>query len=85
MLIMTADSFLDSTTMPEDTLRVTTPVCLVCGKAGSVRVRRNEYERWVGGELIQRAFPAMPIQAREMLCSGTHPECWDQLFGDDEA
>ena len=34
--------------------------------------------------LIQHAFPEMPMETRELLISGTHPECWDSLYKDED-
>jgi hypothetical protein len=57
------------------------PTCLVCGEAPKVPVRRADLKRWQSGEYLQVAFPEMPPAQREMLQSGTHPECWDVLMG----
>jgi len=37
-----------------------------------------------GEKLAQEAFPYMPAQYREMLISGLCPECWDEIFSDEE-
>lgn len=56
---------------------VHTPNCIRCGESSAVRVPAEAYRRWVAGQPIQVAMPEMSIDAREMLISGTHPECWD--------
>jgi hypothetical protein len=64
--------------MPEipPTTSVRTPACAVCGQATVVRVDSVGLLAWRRGALIQKAFPEMPIEQRELLISGTHPECW---------
>jgi hypothetical protein len=36
------------------------------------------------GQLAQNAFPHMSDGEREMLITGTHPECWEKLFPPEE-
>jgi hypothetical protein len=42
-------------------------------------------ERIENGELIQYAFPTLSAGMREQIISGTHPDCWDAMFADDES
>ena len=63
-----------------DILTITTPPCTWCGKAATVVVLKDHYDRWKAGELIQVAFPEMYENQRELLISGTHPECWDAMW-----
>jgi len=44
---------------------------------------RAAVTRWREGENIQHAFPDMSAGDREVLISGTHPACWDKLFGEE--
>jgi len=55
--------------------------CFHCGKMARVEVPREQYEAWRSGVLAQNAFPQLPPEDREMLISGTHPECWKAMFG----
>ena len=58
--------------------------CVVCGKRHDpVILDAEKYYRWkVDGECIQDVFPdsEMTKDQREILISGTCPECWDVLF-----
>lgn len=36
------------------------------------------------GEPIQVALPDRPSDFREMLITGTHPECWNRIFGEED-
>ena len=56
--------------------------CVVCGRIHEpVILDAEKFYRWkVGGEHIQDVFPEMTKDQREILISGTCPECWDVLF-----
>ena len=58
-------------------------VCPHCAQDAIVVVTTNDYNRWIGGELAQRAFPEMRPEDREMLISGMHPACWTEFYGDE--
>ena len=36
------------------------------------------------GTLIQNAFPRLTPEEREFLLTGTPPEVWDEMFGDEK-
>ena len=63
-------------------IEVRTPRCCVCNKSSVIEVDGDRYREWQRGTYVQRAFPEMPDDRRELLVSGTHPECW-ALLGDD--
>lgn len=65
-------------------IKIATPTCAVCGKAGEVEVIEAQYNSWKDGVLIQRAMPNLSEDEREMLITGIHGECWDKLFDADE-
>jgi hypothetical protein len=44
----------------------------------------DAHERWTNGELIQKAFPDLSTDEREMLMTGTTPREWENLFGKDD-
>jgi len=71
-----------------DTIIVKTKACLVCGNYELWSLNRGAVENWQAGENIQSVFPDMSLADREIMISGTHPECWNKLFaereGDDE-
>jgi hypothetical protein len=37
--------------------------------------------RQLGG-LIQEAYPNLDLGLREQMISGTHPDCWKQVYGE---
>ena len=67
------------------TVTVTTPACSVCQRTSQITAPSNAVEAWRAGAFIQDALPMLTEDEREMLQSGTHPDCWDELFGDDDA
>lgn len=64
----------------DDYVTIKTHPCRWCGEAAVVVVLRDHYSRWRAGELVQVAFPEMPADQRELLVSGTHPKCWDEMW-----
>jgi hypothetical protein len=58
--------------------------CCVCGKDACVTVDRTKFDRWYNGEHIQNVWPEMSPDVREMMISGTHPKCWEELFNEEE-
>lgn len=63
---------------------VKTKTCCVCGNYELWSLDSKAVNRWKGGEHIQRAFPDMTAEEREVLISGTHAICWDRLFPKEE-
>lgn len=64
---------------------IETKECMFCGKTGKVEVTDAElfaYKTQPG--FIQNVLPRLSEGEREMLISGTHSECFDAMFGEDE-
>lgn len=61
-------------------IAVKTPDCPVCNEWSSLIVEDDDYKDWRAGVFIQDAFPYLNINSRELLMTGTHPECWDRMF-----
>jgi hypothetical protein len=66
-----------------DTIVVKTKPCTVCNEYEVWSLDREAVTRWQEGENIQNAFPDMKAEDREILISGTHPACWNELFGEE--
>ncbi len=58
-----------------------TRTCIVCGLNDEIRLDAAKVARWQAGEHVQNVWPEMPAPRRELLITGTHPACWDKLFG----
>ncbi len=62
--------------------RVQTPACPKCKKISLVDLLTKDYKRWIGGEFIQNVFPTMTADKRELLMTGTHEKCWNEMWDD---
>lgn len=59
--------------------------CPFCGKAHEVMVYEDDFDAWQNGDLFaQEAFPYLTAGEREILISGICPQCWDNVFGEEE-
>lgn len=58
--------------------------CAVCGRQAVVDMPLAAAKAWQAGVHIQRAWPEADAGTRELLISGTHPACWDELWKDTE-
>lgn len=59
---------------------VTTPVCMMCGRSAVLEVPVEGLRRWQAGELVQVALPELDQGQRELLMTGTHDHCWQQMW-----
>lgn len=48
--------------------------CLVTGEFYAVLVKEKQFNEWIGGTVIQKAFPDMSVDAREFLICGISPK-----------
>lgn len=61
------------------------PLCVVCQTSSRMFVSPAEFEHvWNRDKPVAEVFPNVSLDEIEVLISGTHPECWDELFGDEE-
>jgi hypothetical protein len=62
------------------------PVCLFCGSRAVIEVDAVGLQEWIGGELVQVAFPDLDAAQRELLVSGVHEHCWEEnmRIGEDD-
>lgn len=65
-------------------MKIKTRPCMKCGKASILEVKQEQFNRWRKGEHVQNVWPEWSSDERELLITGTHPECWKRMFGDDE-
>jgi hypothetical protein len=64
--------------------KYTTKRCMVCHKTSELTLSVAAVQAWQQGAYVQTAFPELSASEREVLISGTHPDCWDILFSDEE-
>lgn len=61
------------------------PKCYHCGIGTIVILDGTDYFNYFNrGGRIADIFTYLTMPQRELLISGTHPECWDALFADEE-
>jgi hypothetical protein len=63
-----------------DMVEVQCKPCPFCGKQSVLLVSYEGYLKYREGAFIQDAFPTLSPDARELLISGTCPECWDRFL-----
>ena len=63
---------------------ITTRPCMICNKVSVLEVEESELAARNAGAMVQDAFPTRDADFRELIISGTHPECWDETFGEEE-
>lgn len=69
--------------LEEHTTVVETMPCILCGKSSQVTMNEKEVEAYKSGAPIAQAFKHWPAEMRELLMTGTHPQCWDEMFEED--
>lgn len=58
--------------------------CPHCGKEQTLDVNNSQYYDWMAGKDVQLAFPDLTSDQREILISGICPECWKDIFGEED-
>tara|TARA_Y100000004_G_C8746259_1_gene340423 strand:+ start:93 stop:335 length:243 start_codon:yes stop_codon:yes gene_type:complete len=71
---------IDENYEPTHTYTIQTDVCINCGELGRVIVDAQGLFMYNQGNLIQDCFPKMPKELREQLMTGTHPQCFEEMF-----
>lgn len=60
--------------------------CMLCNEPPrAILVDAAGLDAWLNGALIQDALPDLSDGEREEVKSGIHEECWDRMFGGDDA
>ena len=66
------------------------PRCMHCGNAATVTMTMAQFRALAPGQArpgnlkVQHILPDWSPDQRELLISGTHPECWTAMFGEPE-
>ena len=69
---------------PRDFMQVKCRPCVRCGISTTVSVLKSSAMRWNAGEMLHEAFSDLSPEIRELLLTGTHGECWDAMFPDED-
>ena len=65
-------------------IRVTSPECVLCHTPSVFTLGLSDIDKYRNGALIQDAFPYLSKDERETMISGTHAECWNKLFPEED-
>lgn len=61
-------------------------MCVMCGTVHTLIVPAAGYKMWATGQRkIQHALPMLTPGERELLISGICPNCWDRMYGGNDA
>ena len=66
------------------TVEYQTKRCIHCGKSSVVEIDAGDLARWRNGEHVQSVWPTWTPEQRELLITGTHGKCWDEMFAEEE-
>ena len=55
--------------------------CRFCDNLYTLEADETDVCNWQDGVLIQTAMPYLSDDERELLISGTCPDCWTEMFG----
>lgn len=58
--------------------------CEFCSEEYFILLNNTDFADWTNGKYAQDVWPHLNAGEREMIISGTHPECWDKMFKDAE-
>ena len=63
---------------------IETKECFHCGNTGVVEIFTQELLYLNQGYNVQDAVKSLNKDYREQLITGTHPSCWEKMFGNEE-
>jgi len=59
-------------------------VCIHCEDEVFFLMTKDQFRRWqIDKEYVQDVFEHVCPEVREWMISGTHPHCWNEVFGED--
>lgn len=67
--------------MSQTMTTITTRPCFLCGSSSTEEVTAEQAEAIAAGAHIQEVMPERPAPERELFITGTHPRCWEDMFG----
>lgn len=58
--------------------------CVWCHKNYLLELDEEKVRWWEAGAHVQNVWPELSVGDREMIISGTHSACFDEMFKDDD-
>lgn len=72
----------DSISQINDEFYEVTKRCPHCKEVSVFALDKQEYEQlFIKNGFIHDVFPHLTPEEREVMISGTHPDCWIEMFG----
>lgn len=71
----------------DDIVTVPTPDCFLCKEEGTVEVIRKDWHEFcwdLPRKEVREYFPYLDKSGWEQIISGSHPKCFDDMFGEEE-
>ena len=71
----------------DDIVTVPTDKCIICSQEGTIEVIRKDWHElmWDNPRKdVKDYFPYLDKSSWEQIISGSHPKCFDDLFGEEE-
>lgn len=57
-----------------------TNVCRHCNIQNVILLNNEDYLRWTSGHYVQDVFTWLNVDDREIIMTGTHSKCWNEMF-----
>jgi len=70
----------DSVTRTVENENLTFSGYAMSGKSFSITVKLSAANEWINGGYMQKCFPHLTSEQREILLSGNDNESWDDMF-----
>lgn len=68
----------------KDQTCIHTNKCFHCNQENLIVLDFESLESWKAGDFIQQAFSYLNADQRELIQTGTHSECWNNMFESDD-
>ena len=84
-LLYTSAQFMNRN-VDDDIVTVPTDKCIICSQEGTIEVIRkdwHEYQWDMPRKDVKDYFPYLDKSGWEQIISGSHPKCFDELFGEE--
>ena len=69
----------------DTTSKIIRNICIHCRQENRIYVEPKDYLDWFNKDrYVQDIWTTLSQQDREIIISGTHPECWNEMFPDED-
>ena len=59
--------------------------CYHCGEVNEIKLDFSDYMKFYTGEyFIQEIWPNLSAENRELIQTGIHPKCWNEMFPEED-